>query len=54
MSNLLRELYIWTDLKKGGVAIPAPQEQASLELGATDPRYSIRGIYTNNPTAFAT
>ena len=49
MSNLLRDLYVWTDLKTGRIAIPAVQEQASLELGKKEHRYSIKGIYTNDP-----
>ena len=49
MSNLLRDLYIWTNLETGRIGIPINQEQASLELGARDPRYSIKGIYTNDP-----
>ena len=49
MSNLLKDLYVWTDLKTGRIGIPINQEQASLELGARDPRYSIKGIYTNDP-----
>ena len=49
MSNLLKDLYVWTDLKTGRIGIPINQEQASLDLGARDPRYSIKGIYTNDP-----
>lgn len=47
MKNLVRELAIWTRVEEGRIGIPAPQENASLELAESNPGYSIRGVYDN-------
>ena len=47
LSLITERLEVWTDIKKGRVAIPAGQENASFELRDTDPGYRNKGYYSN-------
>ena len=47
LSNTIDDLAVWLDVKKGKVAIPLGQEEASYELRSSDRGYRTKGIYSN-------